>query len=163
MLRKLAMVGMVAALAGMVIGGATLASADGNGNGGATVFTLHSTLIEDTDIDLGRTGFSQGDRLVFRDRLSTTAGKRIGLLHGDCVFTQAGPSRVSLRCGVTAAFGRHSSIDFAGAGTFTPEQASGPFLLPVTGGSGRYIGAEGEVRVTFLSETRTELRFRLVD
>jgi hypothetical protein len=36
-------------------------------------------------------------------------------------------------------------------------------LLPVTGGSGRYIGAEGEVRVTFLSETRTELRFRLVD
>jgi hypothetical protein len=42
MLRKLAMVGMVAALAGMVIGGATLASADGNGNGGATVFTLHS-------------------------------------------------------------------------------------------------------------------------
>jgi hypothetical protein len=143
--------------------GATLASADDNGNGGGMVFTLHSTLVEDTEIDLGGTGFSQGDRLVFRDRLITMAGERVGLLHGDCVFTQTGPSRVSLRCGVTAAFGRHSSVDFAGAGTFTAEQASGPFFLPVAGGSGRYIGAEGEVRVTFLSETRTELRFRLVD
>ena len=163
MLRKLVVIGALTALAGMVIGGATLASADNNGNGGATVLTLHSTTIQDTEIDLGREGFSQGDRLVFRDRITTTAGKRVGELHGDCVFTKTTGSRISLRCGVTAAFGPHSSIDVAGVLTFTPEREAGPFFLPVTGGSGRYLGAEGEVRVRFTSENTTELRFRLVD
>src|SRR5687767_3006373 len=112
--RKLVMIGVVAALVGMVVGGATLASAGNNGNGGATVLTLHATTIQETEIDLGREGFSQGDRLVFRNRLATPTGERVGFAHGDCVFTETGRARVSLRCAVTAAFGRHSSIDFAG-------------------------------------------------
>jgi hypothetical protein len=162
MLRKLVMMGVVAALAGMVIGGATLASADDNGNGGATVFTLRSTTIQDTDIDLGRNGFSQGDRVAFRDRLMTLDGERVGTAHGDCVFTEVSRGRVSARCGITAVFGAHSTLDFAGVLTFTSEEST-PFFLTVTGGTGRYIGAEGEARGMEIAPNRVELRIRLVD
>jgi hypothetical protein len=162
MVRKLVKMGVAAALAGMVIGGATLASADDNGNGGATVFTLRSMTIQDTEIDLGRSGFSQGDRVAFRDRLTTLDGERVGTAHGDCVFTEVARDRVRARCGITAAFGPHSSLDFAGVLTFTSEETM-PFFLSVTGGTGRYIGAEGEARGTELRPGTVELRVRLVD
>jgi hypothetical protein len=163
MLRKLVILGVVAAIAGMVIGGATLASADDNGNGGATVLTLRSMTIQDTEIDLGRKGFSQGDRVTFRDRLMTLDGERVGTAHGDCVFTEVARDLVRARCGITAVFGQHSTLDFAGVLTFTSEQQGSRFFLSVTGGTGRYIGAEGEARGMELTAGTVELRIRLID
>ena len=162
MLRKLVVMGVVAALAGMVIGGATLATAD-NGSHRNT-FTLTSKSISEQDIDLGKKGFGAGDRSVFRDAVFNAAGKRVATLHGDCVFTHVDLKNetASLRCGVTIAFGPHTQIDVSGAFTFSAERANQPFWAVITGGSGRYIGAEGEVRVLETGPNRSELRFTLV-
>jgi hypothetical protein len=154
--------GVVAAVAGMAIGGATLATADKESH--RTTFTLTSKSLSEQDIDLGKKGFGAGDRNVFRDAVFNEAGKRVATLHGECVFTRVDLKNetASLRCGVTIAFGPHSQIDVAGAFTFSAARADQPFWAVITGGSGRYIGAEGEVRISETGPTTTELRVTLV-
>ena len=163
MLRKLVMIGVLAALAGMVVGGASLATAEGHRH--ATTLTLKSTTIDDTDLNLGPRSFGVGDQFLFRERLRTTEGKRVGTAHGVCSATEVNEraQRVSFRCGVTFVFGRHTSIDVSGVVTFSPANEGKPFFLPLTGGSGRYIGVEGELRVLETSDTTSIYRFRFVE
>jgi hypothetical protein len=163
MLRKLVLMGVVAALAGMVIGGASFATADGGGDAAKT-FTLKSRSLGFQDIDLGPKGFGAGDRTVFRDALFSEAGKRVGTLHADCVATWVNvrTESATFRCGATAAFGPHTQIDLAGVITFSEERAGLPFWAVITGGSGKYIGAEGEARVLETGPNTSEVRFRLV-
>jgi hypothetical protein len=46
--------------------------------------------------------------------------------------------------------------------TFTGDQTTGTFVLPITGGSGRFKNARGEVKVEEISETEANLTLFLL-
>jgi Ca2+-binding RTX toxin-like protein len=62
MLRKLGMLAVAAAIAGMVIGGASFASADGEQH--ATVLTLKSRTVSQTEVNVGPKGPGPGDMFL---------------------------------------------------------------------------------------------------
>jgi len=85
---------------------------------------------------------SAGDRLVTRQGVFDSAGKRIGLLYTDC--TGVGPTKplfqgARLLCTVTYKL-PDGEIVAAGALSLTG------FEIPIVGGSGAYAGAEGTVK-----------------
>lgn len=97
---------------------------------------------DSTQIDLGAKGFSPGDRQTIRSDLYAPGGRKAGRLDDDCVITQAGkrPEAVctfvmTLEGGqLTGAFAQNLAAPDAGK-----RQA-------ITGGTGRYSGARGELR-----------------
>jgi hypothetical protein len=123
------------------------------GGGVASATSAHGTrahrirLVEvqrgDTKLDLGATGFSPGDRQTIASDLFTPGGQRAGRLDDDCAITQAGKTPeavctfvITLAHGqLTGAFAQDLSGPDAGK-----EQA-------ITGGTGRYAGALGQLRV----------------
>lgn len=108
------------------------------------------------EIDVGREGISIGDYIVFSDNLFQDEQK-VGRLDGTCTFTRVHlkAGTVSQQCLVTATLpdgtvGTQGVIHVAG------EDVSG-FTTGITGGTGAYAGADGEVHVRFVSDTVTEL------
>jgi hypothetical protein len=163
MLRKLLALGVLAAIAGMVIGGASLASADDEPH--ATTLHLTSRTVSETNLNLGPRAFGPGDQFLFREVLMTPDGERAGILHGQCTNTELNEQaqRVSFRCSATFVFTPRDQIDVQGVVTFSGENDTHPFFLPITGGSGRYIGVEGEVRVHETGARTSDYRLRLID
>jgi hypothetical protein len=105
--------------------------------------------------DLGDEGFSLGDQGVFAEKL-LKGGKKVGHSGGVCTITSL--EREEAQCVVTAWF-RGGQITVQGLVDIANE--SEPFVLPITGGSGKYEGAEGEVHVRPVSDTKEILTFHL--
>jgi hypothetical protein len=86
------------------------------------------------------------------------AGERVGRVGVVCTFTSvADPSMVQAQCPATAEL---PAGQITLQGLVTNRELR---VLPITGGSGRYQGAEGEMFARFLSETRAVLTFHLED
>jgi hypothetical protein len=86
-----------------------------------------------------------GDGVSFVDEL-TQNGVKIGTGDGTCTFGDATP--VTLACDVTMRFAK-GTLRFAGT---LPLEDEAPFTVPISGGTGVYDGARGEIRVVQLSE-----------
>jgi hypothetical protein len=116
------------------------------------------------DIDVGEQGFGVGDYFVlskdpFFDR---SLSKRLGYFTGDCLFVSVNEAtfEATIECDVTVNFRNGSTITVEGPVTFT-ESAEAQSTFAVTGGTGRYETAHGEVHATFAEEGGT-FRFRLL-
>jgi hypothetical protein len=112
-------------------------------------------------LNLGPERFQPGDRIVFRDRLETEAGKRVATANGECVTTEVTRRLFRQRCNVTGVFGPRTSLNTAGVATFTAAGVLRPFVFSVTGGSGRFFGANGELRGTPIAPGKISLTYRL--
>jgi hypothetical protein len=144
---------------------ASAATTTGSSDDGRTT-TLHfiSRLVDSAQLDLGAPGLSLGDQFVHTgDDLQD--GRRVGEDHGVCTITRitgTAPSRtVTSQCLVTAILPR-GQITFQGPVTGPEQGASAPFYNAVTGGTGAYRTARGEVRVGTISDTDADITIRLI-
>jgi hypothetical protein len=122
---------------------------------GKQVIRVVSITTEEEFLDLGAEDFSLGDEFVFSAKL-LKGGKEVG--HTGVVCTITSLEREEAQCVGTAWFS-DGQITVQGLIAGEPET----FVLPVTGGSGKYEGADGEVHVREVSDTREILTFRLED
>ena len=101
---------------------------------------------------------SRGDLVAFTKRLTTPGGRKAGTLHAVCTVTKPGRSiEISVfQCDGTYAL-RRGGLTIATAG---PIARGGRIALAVTGGTGAYAGAHGEVVSSESGETATDV-FRL--
>jgi hypothetical protein len=116
---------------------------------------VNSITTEEEFLDLGAEGFSLGDEIVFSTNLRK-GGEQVGRLGVVCTFTSV--ENEEAECVATAWF-RGGQIAVQGLIAGEPQS----FVLPITGGSGKYEGAEGEVHVRQVSDTEEVLTFRLSD
>ena len=107
-------------------------------------------------VSVGTNGPALGDQVVFSNKL-LRHGKDVG--HQGVVCTTVSVERNKAECAVT----------FALSGGQITEQAlvtlgtTAPYAVAITGGSGSYEGAEGEIRVRPVSPTERILTLRIED
>jgi hypothetical protein len=148
MAKRLAVVGAVVGVVALAISMVLPAAAE---NGGRTIRVV-SVLTEEELLDLGSEGFSLGDEFIFSSDL-WKQDRRVGRSGVVCTVTSV--EHEESQCVATASFG-NGQITAQGIPT-GPER----FVLPITGGSGAFSGAEGQVHVRQVSETREILTFHL--
>jgi hypothetical protein len=155
----------------LAVASASLAFAGGGGNrdhDGDNVRTLHVTLTNthETDFDLGASGPSVGDRfVVFGD--VTQNGQRVGAGGYECstlLFTPGAdpagaPQALTDRCAATLSLPRGQ---ITGQG-LVDRTGPLPVTLAITGGTGKYRTAHGELETSGPNEAGDEpLTLRLI-
>ncbi|MFN2489065.1 MAG: hypothetical protein ABR529_04890 [Actinomycetota bacterium] len=151
MAKRLGISGAVVALLALAIG--VVSPALSSAKGGDRTIRVVSVNTEEEFVDVGAEGFSLGDEFVFASDLSKH-GKKVGHTGVVCTFTSL--ARGEIECVATASF-RGGQI--AGQGLVAGEPQS--FALPITGGSGKFEGAEGELHVQEVTESKEILTFHL--
>jgi Allene oxide cyclase barrel like domain len=131
----------------------------GHGHGHGETFTLHAVQITDEFIDLGAPGISVGDQAVFATALSrdgrpygTTGGScAVTIVNSDGTFTASCHAESQTNDGLTAT---QALVTFRNG-------LQPPFKLAITGGTGRFSGAGGEVEVRQITDTTEDYIVRL--
>lgn len=104
-------------------------------------------------LDLGKHGFSPLDRQTITSDVLDLHGKVVGRLDDDCAITAVGK-----RAGAVCSY----AITLAGGqlvGTRFDALGPGEAMQPITGGSGAYLGARGQIRP--LKKTKRGLEFAI--
>jgi hypothetical protein len=161
---------LVAVTAGVAFGTAALASGEkvrGSGKRhGARIFTIYAPTAPGRFALLPVTPgeFSLGARDVFSDDLFTSKGGRsLGSDGGVCTVTRVADASTgsgTLECEVTFSL-PGGQIATQALNTVTNGNLSGTQPGAITGGTGRYRGATGEIVVKFLSSTEADVTFVL--
>jgi hypothetical protein len=156
-------VSAAAALAVAVAGaGIASATASPGGDTHGRTFTVFSKTVQFAGIDLGASGPSLGDQAVFSDDLFTQkGGSNVGSDGGVCTTVRHETSgKDTVQCAVTFSF-QGGQIATQALLTLQNGSFSGTQTGPVTGGSGAFRGAGGEVTVEFLSDDEANITFNL--
>lgn len=133
---------------GVVVPGTALADGKHGGKqNGKESLRLIATEIQSDFLDLGSPGPSLGDELVISERLSKN-GREVGESGVVCVVTQAIPPYDVLKfhCVATLSLNK-GQITLQGLIEVQGEDDPGPFLVAITGGTGKFRGAGGEAVV----------------
>ena len=113
----------------------------------------------DPNIDVGAPGFSLGDMVVFSGNLLRN-GRQVGRVGVVCTFVStADADRVEAQCPTTAIL---PGGQITTQGTIVNRSLN--FTLPITGGSGQFQGAGGQVvsrDVSTPTQPQVELTFHL--
>jgi hypothetical protein len=148
MLRKLLVTAGVGALVALAIGGASFASASGEG-GGRTIVVIEKTTSQ-RFLDLGKPGPTAGDEFFFDSQFwNAQRTRQVGSNHGYCVFE----SQQRAHCVGTGRLGG-GTLEFAGQASITATTST----FAITGGTGAFDGAEGHVNVRNLNSEGTLTR-----
>jgi hypothetical protein len=131
-------------------------------------FTIRDKASDDeqtnVDIDVGKKGFGVGDYLVLAKDpfFNRSLDKKLGYFTGDCLFVTVDEEtfEATIECDVTANFLNGDIITAEGPITFSEEEVAST-TFAVTGGTGRYEAAHGEVSATFAQEGAT-FHFKLL-
>jgi hypothetical protein len=153
----------VAIMALVLIAGVSVFSSANAGSGGSskdgdTVRLLTKT-VDEADIDVGAAGESLGDYFVFTEDLFMK-GKRVGSDHVSCMATRIDKSEFTVQCVATLVLDGKGQITVQGAVTFSEESGS-TFTLAITGGTGRFRDASGQVKVRDISDEKSVLTVQL--
>lgn len=126
-------------------------------------FWLRAVSNQFENIDVGTEGESLGDYFVFSDDLYRQ-GRLVGTLEGQCTVTRIDEEAGAFhqQCLVTALL-PEGQLTVQGAIVFEAESDVDRFTLAITGGTGRYDDAAGQVHVRFVSDTETRIRVDLED
>jgi hypothetical protein len=140
MRKRLGVLGISIAAAAVTVGVALPAAGSSGSAGSQHRFRVTATLTEGAQLDLGTTGPSLGDEIVFTGKL-LQGGHQTGHQGGTC--TTVSMQRHEAECLATYSFrgGRITAQTVIVLGSPKRYQAA------VTGGTGRYAGAEGVVHV----------------
>jgi hypothetical protein len=126
-----------------------------------TKFTVHATTAQSVDLDVDGDGtYSQGDQSVFSDDL-TQDGKPVGTSEGVCTATRVVSKKdFTVECVVT--FDLPDGQITAQAAVDAADYKKGKFTQAITGGTGAYKNAGGEMLVE-LVEGGSEVTFFVND
>jgi hypothetical protein len=156
--RRFGPVAAALAATALIVPGVALA-ARGGGHGHGETFTLNAVETADEFLDLGETGLTAGDQIIFATAV-TRDGRPEGVTGGSCTVTTIDPSNTfTASCQATARL-RGGLITTQALVTFR-QGLQRPFTLAITGGSGQYRGADGEVEVRQISDTTENYIVRL--
>ncbi len=115
-------------------------------------------------IDLGDPGFSLGDETVFADNLFTHQnGDEVGTDGVVCTVvgvTAAATGSGTLQCPGTFSFSG-GQIVTEGLVKLLNGQTSGTQTIAITGGTGRFRGARGQIAIQFLSNAAANITFSI--
>ena len=132
-----------------------------SGNADKTIRVLAVFTEFDPNIDVGAPGFSLGDMVVFSGNLLRN-GEQVGRVGVVCTFVSTrNTARVEAMCPTTSIL---PGGQITTQGTIVNRSLN--FTLPITGGSGRYLGASGQVvsrDVSTPTQPQVELTFQLQD
>jgi hypothetical protein len=136
----------------------------------ATEFTVHQEIPDLTDVDVGKEGKSHGDMLAFEATISTTDGEK-GILSGILITVDLPDDQGDVfedRIGnLVFRFGDSDSIVVAGASVYaqdtTEMNANHPQVRAVIGGTGKYLGARGQVTTTRNEDGTYDHAFKMID
>jgi hypothetical protein len=161
--KRLGIAGAVVAVMALVVGAVSpaLGSSSGNAEKPKTIRVLAVFTEFDPNIDVGAAGFSLGDEVVFSGNLFQ-GGKQVGRVGVVCSFVSTqNMDRVEAQCPATAILpGGQITVQ----GVIVNRSLN--WTLPITGGSGRYDRARGEVTSRDMStptQPQVELTFHLED
>ena len=163
MRRKLSLA--VAGALVLAVASITLASASSPNTSGAKgdadrVQVIHLVVraAQEAELDLGEEGFGLGDQLVFSETLFRD-GKKVGVSGGACQFTfvATDSSKLLANCVATLSLPR-GQVTVQGLLNFAEE---GPFVVAITGGTGAYRTAHGQMRIA-LGETEDRYTLHLI-
>ena len=141
--RRALHMGLVAGIAAIVAGGASLAGAHGSPAGSR--FVLLETTTDRAIVDVDQSGTpTPGDAFIFHSVLTNAAGTQVGTVNGHCV-TLLG-SRNLCHSVVSLARGRLSTTFVAAAG-------SARLAISIDGGTGAFDRAGGQIIATRATQT----------
>ena len=162
--KRLGISAAVIAVMALVVGAVSpaLGSSASTASGLADKQTIRVTAVFtefDPNIDVGAAGFSLGDMVVFSGNLLRN-GEQVGRIGVVCTFVStANADRVEAQCPTTSIF---PGGQITTQGTIVNRSLT--FTLPITGGSGRYQGAGGQVvsrDVSTPTQPQVDLTFQL--
>jgi hypothetical protein len=160
MIRKVSAAGALVALVALAV--ATLGHTAGaaGGDDATRWIRVNSFTTEEQFVDLPPQNFSLGDEFVFSARLMKF-GKHVGNLGVVCTVTSVRTE--TSQCVATASFLRsfHGGGQITVQGLLTGEPEN--FTLAITGGTGSFVAAEGQVHVRQVTDTLEVLTFELHD
>jgi hypothetical protein len=150
------------------IGVVSIASAAPNNQLDSTMAQTLTVLAHATDFEMVNVNGKEigpGDYLVERWTLRRS-GAPVGRLNDQCTinFDQT-PSNPTALCLFAFTFGGEGEITGDGSVVFAPAPEGFrpvPFDLPVTGGTGSYQSARGQIHVEFLDAADASFTFRLI-
>jgi hypothetical protein len=161
--KRLVILGAVIAVVALMVGAVSPALGS-TGAGTASQQTIRVTAVFtefDPNIDLGAPGFSLGDEVVFSGNLLQN-GKQVGRVGVVCTFVStANAARIEAQCPTTSIL---PGGQITTQGTIVNRSLN--FTLPITGGSGKYLGASGQVvsrDISTPTQPQVELTFYLED
>ena len=168
--KRVVILGAVIAVVALVVGAVSPASgssrqgsastASGHADG-QTIRVIAVFTEFDANIDVGAPGFSLGDEVVFSGNLLRN-GEQVGRIGVVCTFVStANAARVEAQCPTTSIL---PGGQITTQGTIINRSLN--FTLPITGGSGRYLDASGQVvsrDVSTPTQPQVELTFHLED
>ena len=137
MWKRLGLLGAVMALVALTVGVVTPALGSSGGDDNPQTIRVIFLPTEFAEIDLGDQGFSVGDEVLFSGNLLQD-GAQVGRVGVICTFSSA--ENVEAQCPATATL-PGGQITLQGLLVNRPLN----FTLPITGGSGQYQGAEGQM------------------
>jgi hypothetical protein len=146
----------------LAIGSITVAFASSGGGSAdhrVQVIRLIAKGVQETNVDLGKKGFSQGDQELvalnlFRD------GKKIGEAGNLCQFVRVTKASATDLCQVDMSLPA-GQITTGGLVTNTPP-GPGTFFLAITGGTGAYQTAHGQVKITATTTNQVPITLYLI-
>jgi hypothetical protein len=146
---------------GMLMPAAPMAHASGHGDKTQTL-RIVAVEIQSEFLDLGTPGPSLGDELVFSETLFKKK-REVGTSGVVCTVVQAvAPYDVlTFHCVGTLSL-RSGQITLQGLIEVQGEDDPGPFVVAITGGTGKYRGAGGEAKVRDVGGV-TIYKLRLLD
>jgi type II secretory pathway pseudopilin PulG len=162
-MRKLSLAAVIALV--LAVASVTLASASASSDTQTSdtkstqVIHLVARTVQDANLDLGEPGDSLGDQFIFSDDLFR-GGRKVGHDGGVCTLVRLVP-RVSatLQCVITLSLPT-GQITIQGLPTFA--DGPGSFLFAITGGTGAYKTAHGQVKVVEVSDVEARLTLFLI-
>jgi hypothetical protein len=154
--KRLGLCGTAIALVALAVGVVSPAWGSSSDKDKRTTFRVDAVTTEQNFLDLGAAGTSLGDQIVFTGQL-LKGDTEVGHQAGVCTVTSV--ARNEAQCIATYSF-RGGQI--TGQALIVLGNPA-PYAGAITGGSGKYQGAEGEVRVQPVSATRGILTFHLKD
>jgi hypothetical protein len=155
--RPAVVIALLLMLVAVTVATVSAAPATSSANGSAETLRLTGRSVQEAQLDLGAAGESLGDQIVFTEDLFRR-GQEVGTLGGVCTVTGLEPAvSVTFQCQATASL-PDGQITSQGLVTFSPETEGQPFRIAITGGTGAYRTAHGQVTVV---ETATEDRLTI--
>ena len=149
--RTTAMVGLGLAGAGVAVASAAPGEAD---RAGTEVIHAVRTTEDATGLDLGAPGNTLGDQQAFTARFEVD-GRNIGFDGGVCTLVRL---PLVYQCVATNSLPKGL---LTAQGLIDYEKAPGPFSFAITGGTGQYRAARGDVRI-LSGETSDRVTFRII-
>jgi|tagenome__1003787_1003787.scaffolds.fasta_scaffold20511199_2 hypothetical protein len=150
---------VTAGLAVVALAVPALAVANGHRHGHGETFTVFATEVTDQFFDTGEPGPSPGDRAVFATSFTREGGPS-GVAGGSCTVTNLNADGTFTASCQAVSRDRDGLLATQSLVTFR-NGLQPPFKLAITGGTGRYSGAGGEVEVRQLTETTETYTVRL--